>query len=212
MGWTPEKKKNFVLPTRKLTKVCWKGTILTAKFIFQPSIFSKYLNFQRGMFISPLGKMKCSKFSTRDPCLLFFIQRYFSQLASKLVFCLNQGCTKFEPRIKTCSSRNQIFHIGSLGENQKTIMTLQLKEKTSQQHLGWKLVFQPLNLHNSFWRSWCAVKTSGLLTSRFLAPRKSPRKIQPAVEENSFSFEKQFWQENPVESLEGNSFNHIPPK
>ena len=132
--------------------------------------------------------MKCSKFSTRDRCLLFFIQWYFSQLASKLVFCLNQGCTKFKPRIKTCSSRNQIFYIGHWEKNTKTIMTLQPKEKTSQQNFGWKLFFQPSTFTIPF--EGAGVPKNLRFTSRFLAPRKSPRKIQPKVGENLFSFEK----------------------
>ena len=128
--------------------------------------------------------MKCSKFSTRDPCLLFFIQWYFSQLASKLVFCLNQGRTKFEPRIKTCSSRNRIFYIGHWEKTKK--QSSKKKQHSSILVENYSSNPQPSQLL----LKELVCRKNLRFTARFLAPRKSPRKIQPKVWENLLSFEK----------------------
>ena len=161
----PEK-KNFVLPTRKLTKVWWKGTILTVlgKFILQPSILSKFVSFQRVMFISPPWKNEMFKVFNAGPLLAVLNPMIFFPTCFKISFLFKSGLHHVRTK-----NQNMFFQKPNLlyWTLRSSILDIERKQKnnhdtsTKRKNITafWlKIILPTLNLHNSFWRSWCAVK------------------------------------------------------
>ena len=145
--WVELRKKNFVLPTRKLTKVCWKGTILTAKFIFQPPIFSKYLSFQGGMFVSPPWENEMFKVFNAGPLLAVLHPMIFFPTCFKISILFKSRLHQVRTKDQNMFFQKPNLLYWTLGENKKNNHDTSTQRKNITAASWLKNILPTLHLH-----------------------------------------------------------------